>query len=466
MKTLKQITLIGLITIFILSCSKIKESANNKVYISGKIKNFTTKTVVLYHDNIKSHTFELDENGMFSDTISINKPSLYTFSNSNISASIYLPLGSDLQISVDINDFDASLSFEGNCAASNTYLAKKYLLQEKYEGDGMKLYLEDSDNFDKLLTEYVGALKESLVEDGAINERFRNLEMRAIESKRSLFKMSYPTYKAMINGDDDYTIPDGLIESNMDTSNNEELYEFSEEYAALKKSTLMQFAYKKMLENNWEKEQYIYQIIEDVKVLEFKPLKEDVITEVLYEINSSFNGDLNKITKDLAEMTTNPETLDLIQSKLIPSETDRGEQSPVFTNLPDTNDNLYSLGDFKGKYVYIDVWATWCGPCLEEIPFLKEVKLLYKDKNIVFIGLSLDKSKDKEKWKRFVEKEKLDGVQLIAENAFEDPFVKGYNIEGIPRFILIDPNGAIVSENAPSPSNKKFLFKLFDSLEM
>lgn len=111
------------------------------------------------------------------------------------------------------------------------------------------------------------------------------------------------------------------------------------------------------------------------------------------------------------------------------------------------------LEDFKGKYVYIDVWATWCGPCRAEIPFLKQTEEMYHDKNIVFVSISIDVDKDHDKWKNFVSEKQLSGVQLFADKNWYSDFMLSYGINSIPRFILIDPNGNVVNGNAPRPSS-------------
>lgn len=113
------------------------------------------------------------------------------------------------------------------------------------------------------------------------------------------------------------------------------------------------------------------------------------------------------------------------------------------------------LSDLKGKKVYIDVWATWCGPCIKEIPSLKELEKELHEEPIEFVSVSVDDAKDKEKWLKFIEKEELKGVQLMADGAFQSDVATSYNIKGIPRFLLIDPEGKIVSANAPRPSDPK-----------
>ena len=111
------------------------------------------------------------------------------------------------------------------------------------------------------------------------------------------------------------------------------------------------------------------------------------------------------------------------------------------------------LEDLRGKYVYIDVWATWCGPCIAEIPHMKKVEEAFHGKNIEFVGISVDTKKDYEKWKKFVVTKDLKGIQLFADNDWNSDFIKAYGITGIPRFILIDPKGNIVNANADRPSS-------------
>lgn len=113
------------------------------------------------------------------------------------------------------------------------------------------------------------------------------------------------------------------------------------------------------------------------------------------------------------------------------------------------------LSDLLGKYVYIDVWATWCGPCRAEIPFLKTVEEKYQGKNIEFVSISVDVEKDHDKWKNFVNEKQLQGIQLIADKNWLSDFITSYKINSIPRFILIDPKGNIVDADAARPSDPK-----------
>lgn len=161
------------------------------------------------------------------------------------------------------------------------------------------------------------------------------------------------------------------------------------------------------------------------------------------------------------------------QSIKLRLELPKGSDSPSFEDYENYTGGTTSLKDLRGKYVYVDVWATWCAPCKAEIPSLKKLDEEYKDKNITFVSISIDDARAHrgsmenahEAWKTMVADEELTGLQLFASNGWQSNFVQGYKINGIPRFILIDPDGKIVTPDAPRPSDEK-LKTLFSSLNI
>lgn len=150
-----------------------------------------------------------------------------------------------------------------------------------------------------------------------------------------------------------------------------------------------------------------------------------------------------------------------IGSKLYDPE--EGKIAANFT-YPDVNGKMVSLSDFKGKVVLVDVWATWCGPCRGEIPYLKKLEEEMRGKNVAFVGVSLDVEKDKEKWKNTVKEEGLKGVQLIAIDGFKSKIAGDYKIKGIPRFMVFDKTGNIASFSAPRPSDPRLKELLLKTL--
>ncbi len=131
----------------------------------------------------------------------------------------------------------------------------------------------------------------------------------------------------------------------------------------------------------------------------------------------------------------------------------------------DRSDKKVSVSDFKGKVVVVDVWATWCGPCRKELPSLKALEKEYHDKNVVFLSISLDEAKDKQKWMDFIQREGLTGVQLFGGNGLASDVAKLYNIKGIPRFMVFGKNGKIVTDNAPRPSDPSLKYMIEEQLK-
>ncbi|RBL88991.1 TlpA family protein disulfide reductase [Chitinophaga flava] len=151
-----------------------------------------------------------------------------------------------------------------------------------------------------------------------------------------------------------------------------------------------------------------------------------------------------------------------IEIALAQKATVSGSPAVDFT-YPDIDGKQVSLSDFKGKVVLVDVWATWCSPCKEEIPHLKQLEEEMHDQDVTFLSVSVDEAKDHQKWKNFVKKEELGGIQLFA-SGWSD-ITRIYNINGIPRFMVFDRKGNIVSTDSPPPSSKELKLLLENELK-
>jgi len=129
----------------------------------------------------------------------------------------------------------------------------------------------------------------------------------------------------------------------------------------------------------------------------------------------------------------------------------KGNPAPEI-EAADLENRSVSLADFKGKYVVIDVWATWCAPCRMQSPVFEKQADKYKDGNIKFISLSIDS--DERKWFAEAKQKSQATLQLHAKN--NDQLRKDYQIPGIPHFIFINPEGKIISANYSRPSDESF----------
>jgi peroxiredoxin len=123
-----------------------------------------------------------------------------------------------------------------------------------------------------------------------------------------------------------------------------------------------------------------------------------------------------------------------------------GSMAPVFTQN-DVNDKAVSLSDFRGKYVLLDFWASWCAPCRAENPNVVKAYQQFKDKNFTVLGVSLDRPGKKEAWLAAIKADGLTWTQVSDLKFWDNSAVKLYGINGIPQNFLIDPNGKIIGKN-------------------
>lgn len=134
-----------------------------------------------------------------------------------------------------------------------------------------------------------------------------------------------------------------------------------------------------------------------------------------------------------------------------------GEDAPNFTLPTMQGEETLQLSDFKGQYVLLDFWASWCQPCRAENPNVVKVFNEYKDKNFTVLGVSIDEKLDK--WKLAIEKDQLAWKQVIDTTGWQSKVAETYGVESIPSNFLIDPQGKIIAVNVRGAALKEAVDK-------
>jgi peroxiredoxin len=135
-----------------------------------------------------------------------------------------------------------------------------------------------------------------------------------------------------------------------------------------------------------------------------------------------------------------------------------GAMAPGFTQN-DVNDKPVSLKDFRGKYVLVDFWASWCGPCRAENPNVVKAFHKYQDKNFTILGVSLDRPGSKDAWLAAIKADGLEWTQVSDLQFWNNSVAKLYGIQSIPQNFLIDPSGKIIGRNLRDEALNNFLEK-------
>jgi peroxiredoxin len=140
-----------------------------------------------------------------------------------------------------------------------------------------------------------------------------------------------------------------------------------------------------------------------------------------------------------------------------------GATAPVFAEA-DTSGKVVSLESFRGKYVLVDFWASWCGPCRRENPNVVKAYNRYKGKNFTIVGVSLDRPGAKDKWLAAIHKDGLTWTQVSDLQFWKSKTADMYAVRAIPQNFLIDPNGKIIGKNLRGDDLEDKLAELFGKI--
>lgn len=264
------------------------------------------------------------------------------------------------------------------------------------------------------------------------------------------FKATFPIQEGL------YQLFDGVEYANLFLKNG---YDLKMTMDASKFDQTISFSGNGAVENNFlanrtlEESKIDFQTMLELDAEGFKKAAEDLKATQLASLEAS------KIDANLKEMLKKGTEANIgqLQQYYTMSLTKKKMNNVAAPNFDFENHKggKTTLESLKGKYVYVDLWATWCGPCRAEIPSLKKMEETFHGKNIEFVSVSIDAEKDYEKWKTFVTDKALTGTQLYAAKANETEFVKAFEVNTIPRFILIDPKGIVVDADAKRPSDPR-----------
>lgn len=432
--------LLAMVTI-IASCAQPDQPAT----VTVNLANAKAKAIYIIKNDFRKKIEVTD--GVASDTMMLPMSGEYDVRIGREMASIYLDHGATVDLSADESDWETTLKIVNESAPNEqAYLQDKMNIGMKMFGRG--IYDLEPEAYESKLKEGQEALLSALANSGA-SDKYASIEKDNITYNTKRMMYIYPTYADK----DKETLPASFQDplAGIDIRD-EAKYKSSAEYASLVDDQFTMIAYQDTTD------QYEENLMARLAKIPAGNIKNNLVNDNLYYMIGP-NDKLENMYKFFMDNNSNEKHREKITEQYTAfQKLKKGEISPKF-DYENHKGGSTKLDDLKGKYVYIDVWATWCGPCIGEIPSLQKVEKQYHDKDIEFVSISIDNRSDYDKWRKMVTDKELGGQQLIAENAWQSQFAQDYKINGIPRFILVDPEGKIVSADAPRPSDDKLVEK-------
>jgi len=462
MKKIKVVyVIIIVLTVCITSCkkdvNKVKEKIDYTV-ISGTIDSTANGELILSSLNGFRKAIQIKDN-QFLDTLRIDD-GVYTIAYPSSRASIFIAQGGQLSLKANGNDYANTVKYSGDHSGINNYYIKQSNLQIDFFKKSGIHFAKEENEFLAVVEAWKNKNLAALDTVKGFSTQLKETEKKHIKYGSIYMKQVYANNHAYYAKKEKFTASESLRkELDEVLLNDETSFFYSENYKRLITDIINNKAAKLVTKDSISFE--IAKLRTVVQNIKNEKMKNSILLEDI-QFGLSLSKNKKKYYQEFIENSTNQSDKDKITELFAEVvKLDKGKPSPTFNKYENHDGTKSSLSDFRGKYVYIDVWATWCGPCKYELPFLKEIEKEYHDKNIEFISISVDIEKNYEKWKKMVTDQDMKGIQLISDKDFNSDFIKAYKIKGIPQFIFLDPDGNIIESNAPRPSDKK-LIELFN----
>jgi len=460
MQKILKFAFVALIIVTLASCGTSSKPKSGEAILKGTINGGAGMTAIIKNGDPFSDmadTVKVGGDGSFLFSKNIDGSAYYTVSlvEARMEFTVFVLPGDTLFMTAEMQNFYDSQKFSGNASIYNSYLVDYTKGSNAFQQD-LKIVFAKSEAVAMAAVDSVrNANQERFTEFskniGDVDPQFEKVENARILYESALLRSIYPMYfeyfaKSSFEPSAEYSSYLGELDLNNEDLLSLGIYKaFLSTYVNVKmedfyKDSTLQATNPSAIVHRLDVIKTTFTSSKIIELLVFEAVRDQVSQNGISEYDLYYDSFKNlcpnqKFQAEIDEMLNEWKHLK------------KGADAYEFTFV-DMQGNNVSMSDFKGKYVYVDVWATWCSPCRAEIPHLKRIEKEFHGKNVVFISISVDQTQ--EPWSAMVESDQLKGVQLWAGQAKE--FSTFYKITGIPRFMLFDQEGKIYDVNAKRPS--------------
>ena len=375
---------------------------------------------------------------------------IYTIKAGNFQNSLFFGNDDSMNVDFDLSKKSQSIKISGTRVAENEYLKKEDRNYTLYSLTNYAYEFKPEAYADELLSEWKNGVKNirnfKTSDNIMPSEDFFKMQERLLAIKLlQLADVVYPRVYNMYYPNEEYKFPKKLEKIREQVNREDE--------SLISYGYFIDYMTETLRKKSGKGDSAFFAVINsDVKsskirsVLFFNQLNTAITKIRIPEVRNFY---LNKYIGLLED--------DRLKNKLLASNDrlnnlQKGKPAQLFVGEA-INGKDITLSQLANRYVVIDVWATWCGPCKKESPYFEELATQYSSEQVSFVAVSIDE--DKQAWKLEAPMKSKRVLQLWAKNE-KDEFTKGYSIGTIPRFMLIDPSGRIVDANMPPPSDPAF----------
>ena len=433
----------------ILSCGKIDRS---RITFSGNIKNNSEKIIKVtnYNSTLKQE-IAIDSLGDFSGQVLVDKDGYYFFQVGRSYTTVRFKRGHNVNVQIDANNFYESMSYSGDLKKENNYNVAKSHLRSSRVGDPKEYFVVPLNEFLPKIEKTRDTLF-SLLDKSGLGQKDIEIEKKIIEYE---YLQTYNNYKKFFHYHKkiDPDLPEDYFDPilSMDTDD-DVLFRHSRAYRNLIIENFLMSS-KKEMQNNPSLTiiDFVKAKISGIKSIDIREQFASMLIRQMKDENENIDDDYHKIMS----LLSTERNRDKLTQRYNSARLTKAGLASVDFNYENYDGGMTSLEDLRGKLLYIDVWATWCGPCIREFPALKELVKEYDEKDIEFVSISIDSKNDYNKWKKMVAEKNIGGIHLYDDEGLSSDFMRAFSVSLIPRFMMIDAQGKIITAKAPRPSSKE-----------